>query len=255
MKVRDRLKEKKRIVVKIGSSSLTHEETGRLNLMKMEILVRELADLHNQGKEVIVVSSGAIAVGRSAMGIDHKPKELQTAAQILMTKYTMINRATRINAKNTFDTLLEMGAIPIVNENDTISTDEIEFGDNDTLSALVAALTGADMLILLSDIDGLFTDDPNQNPNAEFIDLVEKLDSHLDAMAKDTSKSSVGTGGMATKLKAAHIATSAGADMVIANGNDFHVIHKIMQGRNHGTLFLADKKEEFYLDDIIDKLG
>ena len=212
MKVRDRLKEKKRIVVKIGSSSLTHEETGRLNLMKMEILVRELADLHNQGKEVIVVSSGAIAVGRSAMGIDHKPKELakrqacaaigqarlmmiyqklfaeynQTAAQILMTKYTMINRATRINAKNTFDTLLEMGAIPIVNENDTISTDEIEFGDNDTLSALVAALTGADMLILLSDIDGLFTDDPNQNPNAEFIDLVEKLDSHLDAMAKDT---------------------------------------------------------------------
>ena len=281
MKVRDRLKEKKRIVVKIGSSSLTHEETGRLNLMKMEILVRELADLHNQGKEVIVVSSGAIAVGRSAMGIDHKPKELakrqacaaigqarlmmiyqklfaeynQTAAQILMTKYTMINRATRINAKNTFDTLLEMGAIPIVNENDTISTDEIEFGDNDTLSALVAALTGADMLILLSDIDGLFTDDPNQNPNAEFIDLVEKLDSHLDAMAKDTSKSSVGTGGTATKLKAAHIATSAGADMVIANGNDFHVIHKIMQGRNHGTLFLADKKEEFYLDDIIDKLG
>lgn len=281
MKVRDRLKEKKRIVVKIGSSSLTHEETGRLNLMKMEILVRELADLHNQGKEVIVVSSGAIAVGRSAMGIDHKPKELakrqacaaigqarlmmiyqklfaeynQTAAQILMTKYTMINRATRINAKNTFDTLLEMGAIPIVNENDTISTDEIEFGDNDTLSALVAALTGADMLILLSDIDGLFTDDPNQNPNAEFIDLVEKLDSHLDAMAKDTSKSSVGTGGMAAKLKAAHIATSAGADMVIANGNDFHVIHKIMQGRNHGTLFLADKKEEFYLDDIIDKLG
>ena len=281
MKVRDRLKEKKRIVVKIGSSSLTHEETGRLNLMKMEILVRELADLHNQGKEVIVVSSGAIAVGRSAMGIDHKPKKLakrqacaaigqarlmmiyqklfaeynQTAAQILMTKYTMINRATRINAKNTFDTLLEMGAIPIVNENDTISTDEIEFGDNDTLSALVAALTGADMLILLSDIDGLFTDDPNQNPNAEFIDLVEKLDSHLDAMAKDTSNSSVGTGGLATKLKAAHIATSAGADMVIANGNDFHVIHKIMQGRNHGTLFLADKKEEFYLDDIIDKLG
>ena len=268
MKVRDRLKEKKRIVVKIGSSSLTHEETGRLNLMKMEILVRELADLHNQGKEVIVVSSGAIAVGRSAMAcaaigqarlmmIYQKlfAEYNQTAAQILMTKYTMINRATRINAKNTFDTLLEMGAIPIVNENDTISTDEIEFGDNDTLSALVAALTGADMLILLSDIDGLFTDDPNQNPNAEFIDLVEKLDSHLDAMAKDTSKSSVGTGGMATKLKAAHIATSAGADMVIANGNDFHVIHKIMQGRNHGTLFLADKKEEFYLDDIIDKLG
>ena len=210
MKVRDRLKEKKRIVVKIGSSSLTHEETGRLNLMKMEILVRELADLHNQGKEVIVVSSGAIAVGRSAMGIDHKPKELakrqacaaigqarlmmiyqklfaeynQTAAQILMTKYTMINRATRINAKNTFDTLLEMGTIPIVNENDTISTYEIQFGDNDTLSAVVAALTQADLLILLSDIDGLFTDDPNKNPDAKFIDYVEHVDHHFEQMGK-----------------------------------------------------------------------
>lgn len=280
MNLRDKLKDKKRIVVKIGSSSLTHTETGRLNLMKMEILVRELADLHNQGKDVIVVSSGAIAVGKSAMGLSHKPQELderqacaavgqarlmmiyqkllaeysQTAAQILMTKYTMINRATRVNARNTFDRLLSMGAIPIVNENDTISTDEIEFGDNDTLSALVAALIDADVLLLLSDIDGLFTDDPNQNPQAEFIDIVEKIDAHLESMAKGSSGSSVGTGGMATKLKAAHIATSAGADMVIANGADFHIIHKIMQGRNYGTLFLSDKKEEFYLDDIINRL-
>lgn len=280
MNLRDNLKDKKRIVIKIGSSSLTHTETGRLNLMKMEILVRELADLHNQGKDVIVVSSGAIAVGKSAMGLSHKPQELderqacaavgqarlmmiyqklfaeysQTAAQILMTKYTMINRATRINARNTFDRLLSMGAIPIVNENDTISTDEIEFGDNDTLSALVAALIDADVLLLLSDIDGLFTDDPNQNPQAEFIDIVEKIDAHLESMAKGSSGTSVGTGGMATKLKAAHIATSAGADMVIANGADFHIIHKILQGRNYGTLFLSDKKEEFYLDDIIDRL-
>ena len=280
MNVRDNLKDKKRIVIKIGSSSLTHTETGRLNLMKMEILVRELADLHNQGKDVIVVSSGAIAVGKSAMGLSHKPQELderqacaavgqarlmmiyqklfaeysQTAAQILMTKYTMINRATRVNARNTFDRLLSMGAIPIVNENDTISTDEIEFGDNDTLSALVAALIDADVLLLLSDIDGLFTDDPNQNPQAEFIDIVEKIDAHLESMAKGSSGTSVGTGGMATKLKAAHIATSAGADMVIANGADFHIIHKILQGRNYGTLFLSDKKEEFYLDDIIDRL-
>ena len=280
MNLRDNLKDKKRIVIKIGSSSLTHTETGRLNLMKMEILVRELADLHNQGKDVIVVSSGAIAVGKSAMGLSHKPQELderqacaavgqarlmmiyqklfaeysQTAAQILMTKYTMINRATRVNARNTFDRLLSMGAIPIVNENDTISTDEIEFGDNDTLSALVAALIDADVLLLLSDIDGLFTDDPNQNPQAEFIDIVEKIDAHLESMAKGSSGTSVGTGGMATKLKAAHIATSAGADMVIANGADFHVIHKILQGRNYGTLFLSDKKEEFYLDDIIDRL-
>ena len=171
-----------------------------------------------------------------------------------MTKYTMINRATRVNARNTFDRLLSMGAIPIVNENDTISTDEIEFGDNDTLSALVAALIDADVLLLLSDIDGLFTDDPNQNPQAEFIDIVEKIDAHLESMAKGSSGTSVGTGGMATKLKAAHIATSAGADMVIANGADFHIIHKILQGRNYGTLFLSDKKEEFYLDDIIDRL-
>ena len=280
MNLRDNLKDKKRIVIKIGSSSLTHTETGRLNLMKMEILVRELADLHNQGKDVIVVSSGAIAVGKSAMGLSYKPQELderqacaavgqarlmmiyqklfaeysQTAAQILMTKYTMINRATRVNARNTFDRLLSMGAIPIVNENDTISTDEIEFGDNDTLSALVAALIDADVLLLLSDIDGLFTDDPNQNPQAEFIDIVEKIDAHLESMAKGSSGTSVGTGGMATKLKAAHIATSAGADMVIANGADFHIIHKILQGRNYGTLFLSDKKEEFYLDDIIDRL-
>ena len=280
MNLRDNLKDKKRIVIKIGSSPLTHTETGRLNLMKMEILVRELADLHNQGKDVIVVSSGAIAVGKSAMGLSHKPQELderqacaavgqarlmmiyqklfaeysQTAAQILMTKYTMINRATRVNARNTFDRLLSMGAIPIVNENDTISTDEIEFGDNDTLSALVAALIDADVLLLLSDIDGLFTDDPNQNPQAEFIDIVEKIDAHLESMAKGSSGTSVGTGGMATKLKAAHIATSAGADMVIANGADFHIIHKILQGRNYGTLFLSDKKEEFYLDDIIDRL-
>ena len=280
MNLREKLKDKKRVVVKIGSSSLTHEETGRLNLTKMEILVRELADLHNQGKDVIVVSSGAIAVGRSAMGIRRRPEELaekqacaavgqarlmmiyqklfaeynQTAAQVLMTKYTMINAATRDNAINTFNKLFDMGAIPIVNENDTISTDEIEFGDNDTLSALVAALVDADMLILLSDIDGLFTDDPNQNPDAQFIDVVEKIDSHLEKKAKGSTGSSVGTGGMATKLTAAHIATSAGADMVIANGEDFHVIHKIMQGRNHGTLFLSDKKEEFYLDDIIQKL-
>lgn len=270
MNIRERLKDKKRIVIKIGSSSLTHKETGMLNLTKLEILVRELADLHNQGKDVIIVSSGAIAVGRGAMKIKNRPEDLaekqacasigqarlimtyqkifaeydQTAAQVLMTKYTVSNDVTRHNAINTFLKLLEMGAIPIVNENDTISTDEIEFGDNDTLSALVAALVHADMLILLSDIDGLFTDDPNKNPDAKFINLVEKLDEHLESMAKDSTGSSVGTGGMATKLTAAKIATRAGADMVIANGEDFHVIHKIMQGRNHGTLFLAQKKGE-----------
>ena len=242
--------------------------------------MRELSDLHNQGKDVILVSSGAIAVGRAAMGIAHKSSKLsekqacaaigqarlmmiyqklfaeygQTAAQVLMTKYTMMDDVSRKNAKNTFYSLLEMGAIPVVNENDTVSTDEIEFGDNDTLSALVAALVDADLLVLLSDIDGLFTDDPHVNPNARFIDLVEHLDTHLMEMGKDTTGSKVGTGGMATKLSAAKIAGSAGADMVIANGADFHVVHKIMQGRNHGTLFLAGEKDESALQKMFENL-
>lgn len=155
---------------------------------------------------------------------------------------------------NTFQELLKLGAIPIVNENDTVSTYEMRFGDNDTLSAIVAALVGADLLILLSDIDGLFTDDPNQNPNAKFIDIVETLDDHLMGMGKDSSKSSVGTGGMATKLVAAKIATSAGTDMVIANGEDFHVLHKIVQGRNHGTLFLAKSDADFFLIDYLEEM-
>lgn len=280
MNYREYLKDKKRIVIKIGTSSLTHPETGRLNLRKLEVLVREIGDLHNQGKDVVLVSSGAIGVGAAALGMNGKPAELekkqacaavgqarlmmiyqklfseynQMAAQILMTKNTMVDNLNRKNAKNTFEELLKMGTIPIVNENDSVSTYEIQFGDNDTLSAVVAALIGADLLILLSDIDGLFTDDPNKNPNAEFIDVVENLDSHFRGMGKASTGSKVGTGGMATKLTAAEIATAAGTDMVIANGEDFHVIHKIIEGRNQGTLFVGHPKEEFYLIDYIEKL-
>lgn len=280
MNYRERLKDKKRIVIKIGTSSLTHSETGRLNLRKLEVLVREISDLHNQGKDVVLVSSGAIGVGAAALGMNGKPSELekkqacaavgqarlmmiyqklfseynQMAAQILMTKNTMLDHLNRKNAKNTFEELLKLGAVPIVNENDSISTYEIQFGDNDTLSAVVAALIGADILILLSDIDGLFTDDPNTNPQARFIDVVENLDEHFLNMGKSSTGSKVGTGGMATKLTAATIATAAGTDMVIANGADFHVIHKIMEGRNHGTLFVGHAKEEFYLIDYIEKL-
>ena len=276
---REKLKDKQRIVIKIGSSSLTHPDTGYLDLIKLEVLVREISDLRNQGKDVILVSSGAIMVGSKTMGYDRKPSKMaqkqacaaigqaklmmiyqklfaeynQVASQILMTKHTILNNLNRLNAKNTFEELLRMGAIPIVNENDTISTYEIEFGDNDTLSAVIAGLIGADLLILLSDIDGLFTDDPNANPDAEFIHTVEKLDEKLLSMGKGP-KSKVGTGGMATKLTAAEIATSAGADMIIANGADFHIIHKIMEGRNYGTLFVGDKKEEFFLIDYIEKL-
>lgn len=284
MNYRERLKDKKRIVIKIGSSSLTHSETGRLNLRKLEVLARELSDLRNQGKDVILVSSGAIATGVAALGMHEKLTELkgkqacaavgqarlmmiyqklfseynQLSAQILMTKNTMVNNVNRKNAQNTFNELLSLGVIPIVNENDSISTYELQnlekFGDNDTLSAMVAALVRADLLILLSDIDGLFTDDPNTNPDAKFIDVVENLDDNLLNMGKGTSGSKVGTGGMATKLTAAQIASAAGVDMVIANGADFHIIHKITEGRRYGTLFVSQSKEEVYLIDIIDRL-
>ncbi|MDO4321601.1 MAG: glutamate 5-kinase [Lachnospiraceae bacterium] len=277
MDYREKLKDKKRIVIKIGSSSITHSATGALNLTKLEILVRELCDIKNMGKDVILVSSGAIAVGRQAIGFHHRPKNVaekqacaaigqaqlmmiyqklfseygHQAAQVLMTKNTMLDNLSRKNASNTFAELLALGAIPIVNENDTVATYEIQFGDNDTLSAIVAALVGADMLILLSDIDGLYTDDPRKNPQAEFIDLVEGLDDHLMSMGKG-SGSDVGTGGMATKLSAAKIATASGADMIIANGDDFHIIHHILQGANVGTLFKGRPNEDFYLIDILE---
>jgi glutamate 5-kinase len=276
---RESIKDKRRIVVKIGSSSLTHESTGSLNLTKMEKLVRVLTDLRNRGKDVILVSSGAIAVGRETVGLKEKPKETsvkqacaavgqarlmmvyqklfaeynQIPAQILMTKYTMINDISRKNARNTFEELLNMGVIPIVNENDTVSTDELEygdFGDNDTLSAIVAALVNADLLILLSDIDGLYTDDPHMNPDARFIDYVEEIDDKLFEMGKGSS-SLVGTGGMATKISAAKIATDSGADMIIANAKDVYIINDIMEGKNVGTLFKAHKDKNFVLLDYI----
>jgi glutamate 5-kinase len=278
--IRSKLKDKKRIVIKIGTSSLTHSETGRLNLSKLELLVREISDLHNQGKEVVLVSSGAIGVGSNALNIQGKPQALeqkqacaavgqarlmmiyqklfaeynQIAGQILMTKNTMVNNLSRKNAENTFCELLKLGVIPIVNENDTVSTYEIEFGDNDTLSAVVAALIQADLLILLTDIDGLYTDDPRENPDARFVHLVENLDEEFMHMGKNTTGSKVGTGGMATKLNAAKIATAAGADMIIANGEDLHIIHEIIKGQDCGTLFAGNRQEEFYLIDYVEKI-
>ena len=280
MNFRETFADKKRIVVKIGSSSLTHKETGALNMSKLEVLVRELTDLHNMGKEVVLVSSGAIAVGRQALGFSERPAKTeekqacasvgqarlmmiyqklfseynQLCSQILMTKSTIVNNLNRHNAFNTFQELLKMGVIPIVNENDTVSTYEIHFGDNDTLSAIVASLVEADLLILLSDIDGLYTDDPNTNPEARFVDTVEHLDTHLLEMGKSTSSSSVGTGGMASKLNAAKLAGASGCDMVIANGKDFHVIHKIIAGEPCGTVFKANKKEDFYSMDEIERM-
>ena len=268
--------EKKRVVVKIGSSSLNYGETGNLNFTKLEHLVRELCNLRNRGMDVCLVSSGAIAVGRQTLGMDERPKDISTkqacaavgqarlmmiyqrlfaeynqvAGQVLM-KNTMVNPVSRENAKNTFDELFRLGAIPIVNENDTVSTYEMQFGDNDTLSAIVASLIGADLLILLSDIDGLFTDDPHKNPDAKLIEVVEEMDASIYGMAKSSTGSDVGTGGMATKLTAAKIATLSGTDMIIANGRDVCILHHIFDDSFKGTIFQAKKKESFRIEDFI----
>lgn len=272
-------KSKKRVVIKIGSSSLTHAQTGNLNYTKMEHLVRELCDMRNLGMDVCLVSSGAIAVGRKTIGLMERPKDIsvkqacaaigqarlmmtyekmfseynQVMAQVLMTKNTMVEPVSRENAKNTFEELFQLGVIPIVNENDTVSTYEMQFGDNDTLSAIVASLVGADLLILLSDIDGLYTDDPHKNPDAKLIDVVEQMEDSLYDMAKGSTGSDVGTGGMATKLNAAKIATSSGADMVIANGEDVSILHQMLDDNFKGTVFTANKNDTFCLADFITK--
>lgn len=284
-RLRESIKDKKRIVVKIGSSSLQHQETGDMDYIRMEKLVRELCDLRNQGKEVVLVTSGAIAAGRKAVSL--KAHEAATdaealavkqacsavgqarlmtvyqklfaeynhvAAQILMTKNTVVDSLNRYNAHNTFRELLRMGVIPIVNENDTVATYEIEIGDNDTLSAIVAALIDADLLILLSDIDGLYTDDPRRNPDAEFIGQVDELTDELMRMGKGSTGSDVGTGGMNTKLTAAWIATKSEVDMVIANSRDIGVIHEILAGEERGTLFAAHRDEGFDLPNFVEHL-
>lgn len=274
---RIKLKDKNRIVIKIGSSSLTHTHTGDLNLMKIEKLIRVISDLKGQGKEVVLVSSGAIAAGRQALGRHTRPVTIsekqafaavgqarlmmvyqklfaeynQIAAQVLLTKNTMVSENSRFNAQNTFDELLKLGTIPVVNENDTVSTSEIplvdNFGDNDRLSAVVAALIGADLLILLSDIDGLYSDDPRQNKDARFISLVREITPELMNMGKSSSGSDVGTGGMSAKLAAARIATDSGCDMVIANGDHVEIISQILDGQEKGTLFLAHPNHDFDL--------
>lgn len=273
--IREMMKEKERIVIKIGSSSLQHVQTGDLDYTKLDVLVRELCDLRNRGKDVVLVTSGAVAVGRKAVmmqDIESDDKTSvkqacaaigqarlmmiyqkifaeynQVAAQILMTKNTIIDNLNRFNAQNTFEELFKLGVVPIVNENDTIATYELGIGDNDRLSAIVASLIDADLLLLLSDIDGLYTDDPRQNPDARYIEVVEMLTEELMEMGKSTTGSSAGTGGMNTKLQAAKIANNMGVDMVIANSADIKVIHRILAGQNIGTLFLAHREEGFDL--------
>lgn len=269
MEIRETLKEKKRIVIKIGTSTITYEETGNINLDKLEKFVRILINLRNKGKEVIVVSSGAVGIGRNVLGLSERPKDRairqacaavgqgrlmmmyeklfaeysQLTAQVLLTKESITNEECARNARSTFDKLFDMNVVPIVNENDAISVDEEaygNFGDNDTMSAYVAALVDADLLILMSDIEGLYTDDPKKNPHARFVHTVSKIDKDLEEMGKGAG-TDVGTGGMATKISAAKIATGAGAEMVIANGANIYTINDVMAGKKVGTLFVSEK--------------
>lgn len=269
-------KDKRRIVVKIGSSSLFHTETGKPDLIKLDKLIRIISDHKNQGKDMILVSSGAISAGLNKLGLDKNsldtPKrqacasvgqaELigiyqkifseynNTASQILVTRYTFHNSHTRTNAANTFEELLKLGVIPVVNENDTVTTEEIEFGDNDCLSALVAKLTKADLLILLSDIDGFYSDDPRRNPEAEKFDVIETIDEDIINMAKKTPGSQYGSGGMASKIEAAQIATGSKIDMVIANADNIDNLNDIIKGEEIGTLFKAQKEEAYFFEEF-----
>ena len=260
---REQLKYKNKIVIKVGSSSLTHSN-GALNLMRIERLVSVLVDLSNSGKQVILVSSGAIATGAAKMGIDKKPTDKikkqalaaigqaelikiydkffeesnKTVAQILLTKDGVENPIRRKNAKNTINELLEMGVIPVINENDTVSTDEIEFGDNDTLSAIVASMVDADLLILLSDIDGMFTGDPRTDESAKLISKVMDLSADLESYIFE-NRSSFGTGGMASKIVAARHCIEHDIDMVITNGSDPSIIFRVLEGEEIGTYFVS----------------
>ena len=252
-----------RIVVKVGTSTLAYQN-GNLNIRRVETLCKVLSDLKNAGHELIFVSSGAIGMGVGKLMLKERATDIptkqacaavgqcelmytydrlfsehnHTVAQILLTG-SDIHDATRANNfKNTMNRLLELQALPIINENDTVVTDEIEIGDNDTLSAIVADMMGADLLILLTDIDGLYTADPRKNPDAKHIDVVEKLDEHIMEFGGG-SGSSLGTGGMATKLQAAKIATNAGCDMVIASGEDPVILYDVVEGKAVGTRFVG----------------
>ena len=261
---RNSLKDKKRIVIKIGSSSLTHPETGELNLTKIEKLIRVLSDLRGEGKEVVLVSSGAIAAGRQAFGHHKRPDSLaekqafaavgqarlmmvyqklcseynQTAAQVLLTKDTMVNDSSRYNAQNTFDELLRLGAIPVVNENDTVAIDELELevGENDSLAANVATIANADLLVIMSDIDGLYDKDPHVHENANLIPEVGEITDDIRSLAGGAG-SALGTGGMATKIKAVEIAHAADIDVVLMNGKNPHKLYDLFEDKPVGTLF------------------
>ncbi len=260
-----------RIVVKIGTSTLTHA-TGHLNIRRVAELCQVISDIKNAGNEIILVSSGAIGMGVGKLGLRQRPTDMptkqaaasvgqcelmytydklfgeyhHTVAQLLITGEDVASETRHANFSNTLNRLLELDALPIINENDTVATEEIVIGDNDTLAAIVAKSVNAELLVLLSDIDGLYTADPRKNPNARLIPTITCLDESVKALAGD-SGSAQGTGGMITKLQAAEICMGCGCDMVIANGNEPDHLYEILEGREVGTRFLAgtsSRKEE-----------
>lgn len=260
------LKHAKRLVVKIGTSTLTYE-TGKTNIRRMAKLASVLSDLQNSGREIVLVTSGAIGVGVGRLGLKERPTTTKgrqalaaigqcelmflydklfseyghTVAQLLLTRSDVEDDVRRENLMNTFDQLLEYGVIPVVNENDSVAVDEIVYGDNDSLSAMVAKLVRADALIILTDIDGLYEKDPHLDPEAKLIPVVHKIDDAIRSLAGGRG-STRGTGGMITKLHAAEIANGAGIDAVIMNGNDPTEIYKLVDGRQIGTIFVAEEE-------------
>ena len=257
-----------RIVVKVGTSTLAHS-TGRLNIRHVEELVKVLSDLKNAGHEMILVSSGAIGMGVGKLNLPGRPTDMptkqaaaavgqcelmytydrlftqygHTVAQILLTGEDIDHEDRRHNFENTMERLLQLGALPIVNENDTVATAEIKVGDNDTLGAIVACSIGADLLVLLSDIDGLYTADPHKDPNARLLSAVEAVTEEIEALAGGAG-SELGTGGMATKLRAAKLVTAKGCDMVITNGEHPENLYAIVEGNAVGTRFLSRRENQ-----------
>lgn len=258
---------RKRVVVKLGSSTLTHK-TGRLNIRRVEKLVKILADIHNAGWDIVIVSSGAIALGMAKLGLPERPKDTPskqacaavgqcelmymydkqfseyslTVAQFLLTKYILIEDR-RKNVENALERVLQQGVIPVVNENDTVAIDELELevGENDSLAATVAAIAKADTLIIMSDIDGLYDKDPHTHHDARLIPEVTEITSDIRDLAGGAG-SKLGTGGMITKINAAEIAMSNGVDMIIVNGRDPENLYKVYDGLRVGTRFVAPKK-------------
>ena len=258
-------KDAKRIVVKVGTSTLTYD-TGKINIRRMSKLAQVLSDLKNGGREIVLVTSGAIGVGVGKLGLKERPHDTpgrQAAAtvgqcelmflydkffceygniigQLLVTRSDFENDERHTNLHNSFMKLFEYGAIPVVNENDSVAVEEIVFGDNDSLSAHVAKIVDADLLVILTDIDGLFSANPREDENAVLIHNVDKIDDEILALAGG-SGTSRGTGGMITKLHAAQIATEAGIDTVVMNGSDPEELYKLLDGRQTGTLFKAQR--------------